>query len=164
MQDLSLSVLDKLGDMQARSDAKLQDMASQLALVPGTLGVAVRSMEVMEENIKVAQREIQAELVEQCKADEYRLQSCETKLRTLPDWINKVKAINTTIVQMKGLEKDIHESKLFIERQLPGLIHLQLVEGLNVVSGDQAGELLEWQKHKLEELVKHDTDSAGKQP
>lgn len=74
----------------------------------------------------------------QCKADEYRLQQCESKLRQLPDLTKQVKAINTTVVQMKGLEKDIHESKLFIERQLPGLIHMQLCEGLNVIAGNQA--------------------------
>ena len=57
MQDLNIKVLDNLTDLQAKTEAKLQDMKAELSLMPHTLGVAVRSMEVMEENIKMQQKE-----------------------------------------------------------------------------------------------------------
>ena len=97
-----------------------------------------------------------------CKVDEFRIQSCEGKLRTLPEFQKKLNALNSAIMQMKGLEGDIRETKLFIERQLPGLIHLQLCEGLNSVAGNQLAELKEFEKRKLEELFYHDKDNAGK--
>ena len=139
-------------------------MKAELALVPNSLGVAVRSIEVMEENIKIAQKEIQAEILEQCKADEHRLLICETKLRQFPDFIKKLNAFNTSLTQMKGLEGDIKESKLFIERQLPALIHMQLCEGLHVVAGNQMDELKEFETQKLEELFYHNKENQGKQP
>ena len=57
MQDLNIKVLDNLTDLQAKTEAKLQDMKAELSLMPHTLGVAVKSMEVMEENIKMQQKE-----------------------------------------------------------------------------------------------------------
>ena len=70
----------------------------------------------MNENIKENQTKIQKEIMDLCKADEFRIQSCEGKLRMLPEFQKNLKALNTAIIQLKAGERDIEQTKLFIER------------------------------------------------
>ena len=74
----------------------------------------------------------------------------------------KQEALDSSFKQIKGLEADVSHSKLFIERELPALIHLQLSEGLNIVAGDYMTELKSWEKTKLTQLQSYIRDALGK--
>ena len=47
------------------------------------------------------------------------------------------------------------ETRSFIERSIPTMIHLQLVEGLHVVAGTNIQNLRQFERNKLSELMKY---------
>lgn len=55
------------------------------------------------------------------------------------------------------------ETRNFIERSIPTMIHLQLVEGLHVVAGTNLQNVRQFEKNKLSELMKYQLDNEGKE-
>ena len=55
------------------------------------------------------------------------------------------------------------ETRSFIERSIPTMIHLQLVEGLHVVAGTNRQNLRQFERNKLSELMKYQLDNEGKE-
>ena len=134
--EMNTSIQNKISDQGADFERKLDTIQTEVNLLPHKVDQAMKSFEIMHANIREDQNKIQKEIMDLCKVDEFRIQSCEGKLRALPEFQKKLNALNSAIMQMKGLEGDIREVKLFTERQLPGLIHLQLCEGLNSIAGN----------------------------
>ena len=69
--------------------------------------------------------------------------------------------MDSSFNQIKVLDNDVAQSKQFIERQLPSLIHLQVCEGLNIVAGDFMNDLKKWEKKKLTEVYEYAKDAEG---
>ena len=70
------------------------------------------------------------------KDDEYRMQTCEARLRKLEDLRPGIDSMRSTLTLMQGMQNDVEGMKVFVERSLPMLTHLQLCEGLNVIAGE----------------------------
>ena len=45
--------------------------------------------------------------------------------------------------------------KLFVERQMPMLTHLQLCEGLNVIAGDNIESLQAFERSKMQQIANY---------
>lgn len=50
------------------------------------------------------------------------------------------------------MQNDVEGLKIFVERSLPMLTHLQLCEGLNIVAGEFMPDLVVFQKEKMKEI------------
>ena len=83
-------------------------------------------------------------------------------MKLLKELNTKQESLDSSFKQIKGLETDVSNSKLFIERELPALIHLQIAEGLNIVAGDYMAELKSWEKTKLTQLQQYIREAIGK--
>ena len=51
--------------------------------------------------------------------------------------------------------------KLFVERQMPMLTHLQLCEGLNAIAGDNIESLQNFEKSKMLQIATYQKQCAG---
>ena len=59
------------------------------------------------------------------------------------------------------MEASVRNTELFIERSLPALIHIQMCEGLHIVSGNFQQELKEFEMEKLEQYLKFQKQTKG---
>ena len=70
------------------------------------------------------------------KHEETRLTNVELKLRSLSNIEDKMTALNSTVFILQKQQDENTQAKNFIERSVPMLIHLQLCEGLEIISGE----------------------------
>ena len=75
-------------------------------------------------------------VIDTMKEEENRRLTIESKLRALESLDQKVSALNSTVFVLQAHQEETSHAKNFIERSLPMLVHLQLCEGLEVISGD----------------------------
>ena len=83
------------------------------------------------------------------------MSTCEARIRKLENVPPKVDALQTTLLQMQGMQNDVEGMKTFVERSLPMLTHLQLCEGLNVIAGENMDKLQVFEKEKLNEILSY---------
>jgi len=81
-------------------------------------------------------------------------------MRYLSEVIDKVNALNQQVHHLTPLRLQMNDTRTFIERQLPILIHLQVMEGLHV--GTLGLEKVrEFERTRLAKLKKYAADGEG---
>ena len=68
------------------------------------------------------------------------------------------------MIKLKSLEDSVFQAHCFIERALPMMIHHQLCEGLNIVSGVHQQELITFEKRKTDEVYENFKLCEGLKP
>ena len=73
-----------------------------------------------------------------------------------------MKIIDAEMGTIRVCDTDVYHMKRFIQSELPLLIHYQMCEGLDVLSGQFLPQLKNFEMKKLDELLNHNMDCAGK--
>ena len=87
------------------------------------------------------------------KDDALRVHRCEIKIKKFEEVYTKIDAINTSIEQLMITDGEFQGVKLFVERQMPMLTHLQLCEGLNAIVGENIESLQNFEKSKMLQIA-----------
>ena len=90
--------------------------------------------------------------VKTLKSDEEKLNSNEARIRKLEELFPKVDAMKSSLMTTQLMQNDVEGLKIFVERSLPMLTHIQLCEGLNIVAGEYMPEVTVFQKEKMKEI------------
>ena len=77
--------------------------------------------------------------------------------------IEKVNMIDMQVQHLTPLSLHVKETRCFVERSLPLMIHFQLVEGLHVAVLNDLSKLKHFEKTKLKELINYAMDSEAKE-
>ena len=129
--------------------------------MPSQIVQGVSSIRKMHTEIKEKMTQTFKDFNAQLRVDSLRLQELETKVRPVPEIEKQMKILDAEMGTIRLCDKDLYQVKHFIQRELPLLIHLQLCEGLDVVSGSFLSELKVFEKKKLQELLTYYEDSKG---
>lgn len=97
-----------------------------------------------------------------CRVDSDRIIKAESQLRNLTYIMEKLETIDMQVQILTPLELKMMETRGFIERYLPTMIHLQLVEALHVNALNNPAKLKEFEKNKLSELQAYAQQNEGK--
>lgn len=89
---------------------------------------------------------------ETCRVDSDRIIKAESQLRNLTYILEKLETMDMQVQALTPLELKMMETRGFIERYLPTMIHLQVVEALHVTALNNPAKLKEFEKNKLSEL------------
>lgn len=121
---------------------------------------AESSIKKMQDAVIESQKKALTQIREQAKMDTEKLLKVETQMRYLSEVIDKVNSLNQQVHHLTPLRLQINDTRTFIERQLPILIHLQVMEGLHV--GTLGLEKVrEFERARLAKLKKYAADGEG---
>jgi hypothetical protein len=128
--------------------------------MPMKVEQAESSIKKMQDAVIDSQKKALTQIREQAKMDTEKLLKVETQMRYLSEVIDKVNSLNQQVHHLTPLRLQMNDTRTFIERQLPILIHLQVMEGLHV--GTLGLEKVrEFERARLAKLKKYAADGEG---
>ena len=107
----------------------------KLDTLPSQITQGVAEMKVMNEDIKDKMAKTFTNFNNQLRIDSERLQEIESKLKPVPDIVKKIMMLDSEMASIRICDMDVYHMKRFLHQELPLLVHYQLCEGLDTVSG-----------------------------
>ena len=154
--------MENLMALRQKIEDDTNELKQRVESIPGLVHQNFTEIQNIKLDIEEKTTEKITSVLNALKSDEFRIQDLEAKIRVL----DKIKIQNTTLsVSVQKLEQEKEEwfsLKHFIERSLPLLIHIQICEGLQVVSGDYMSRLKKFEQKKLDQLLNYIEKGRGK--
>jgi hypothetical protein len=100
--------------------------------MPSKIDQAEMMIRKSSDSILESTKRALVQIREQSRVDTDKILKMETQMRLLYDTIDRLNALNHQMNHLTPLRLQMNETRAFIERQLPTMIHLQVAEGLHI--------------------------------